>query len=421
MINKTLLGENLVFTIMNPSFRKVIVSCVCVALLFLARGAFNPYFFPIYENLTNFSYYQIAFLLNVYMFVQAISSPLTGKIIDSFKIAKVVYTFLALYIVALIIPFYNSNFWLNILGIALLGTCLIALKNSFCVTIINNIPENYLRRTVAIRSVLINLGSYTGNTMALYTITTYGAQTHLSIIMSIIILIGALFVLNSSESDIPIDTDNCGITDYAYVWKNRQFLSDAIKVYAAMIPYGCWGTIIPKFAIDLYHSEQPVLFIYGISVSTTVIFSYFVNSVIINKLYKYGFRWEWCKWLAFSLFLISLSLLSFAQNYILLAIAIFIFILGEIIISPYCDELAKKYADKGIAGTGSYLGILGLFSGFAILTGSTVSLLLYGLFKESTNISWFWPSVIMAFIGLTVLCYFIAIVIKRSMPYAKVK
>src|SRR5882757_3429732 len=56
--------------------------CVGIGLLFLARGAFQPYIFPLFENLGGFSYGKIASLLNGYVLAQSVCAPLAGWYTD---------------------------------------------------------------------------------------------------------------------------------------------------------------------------------------------------------------------------------------------------------------------------------------------------------------------------------------------------
>ena len=56
--------------------------CVGIGLLFLARGAFQPYIFPLFENLGGLSYAQIALMLNGYVLAQSLFAPLAGWYTD---------------------------------------------------------------------------------------------------------------------------------------------------------------------------------------------------------------------------------------------------------------------------------------------------------------------------------------------------
>src|SRR4051795_7888335 len=56
--------------------------CVGIGLLFLARGAFQPYAFPLFEHLGGLSYAQIALLLNGYVLAQSVGAPVAGWFTD---------------------------------------------------------------------------------------------------------------------------------------------------------------------------------------------------------------------------------------------------------------------------------------------------------------------------------------------------
>src|SRR4051812_10889191 len=55
---------------------------VGIGILFLARGAFQPYIFPLFEHLGGFSYARIALLLNGYVLAQSLCAPLAGWYTD---------------------------------------------------------------------------------------------------------------------------------------------------------------------------------------------------------------------------------------------------------------------------------------------------------------------------------------------------
>src|SRR5947209_8670558 len=56
--------------------------CVGIGLLFMARGAFQPYAFPLFEHLGGLTYAQIALLLNGYVLAQSVCAPLAGWYTD---------------------------------------------------------------------------------------------------------------------------------------------------------------------------------------------------------------------------------------------------------------------------------------------------------------------------------------------------
>src|SRR2546421_1453900 len=56
--------------------------CIGIGLLFLARGAFQPYIFPLFEHLGGFSYGRIASILNGYVLAQSVCAPFAGWFTD---------------------------------------------------------------------------------------------------------------------------------------------------------------------------------------------------------------------------------------------------------------------------------------------------------------------------------------------------
>src|SRR5436190_22667781 len=66
--------------------------CVGIGLLFLARGAFQPYVFPLFENLGGLSYAQIALLLNGYVMAQSVCAPIAGWYTDRMSVRSALAT-----------------------------------------------------------------------------------------------------------------------------------------------------------------------------------------------------------------------------------------------------------------------------------------------------------------------------------------
>jgi len=88
------------------------------------------------------------------------------------------------------------------------------------------------------------------------------------------------------------------------------------------VPYGCWGTIIPEYVIDLYGSTEPVRYIYLISLCTLPGGSYVIGSWLAPKFYRWGFQWRWWTLVSALCFCGGLLLLSFGGNRVLLGVAI---------------------------------------------------------------------------------------------------
>src|SRR5258706_3661839 len=67
---------------LSESTMAIWLVCVGIGLLFLARGAFQPYIFPLFENLGGLSYAHIAYLLNGYVLAQSVCAPIAGWLTD---------------------------------------------------------------------------------------------------------------------------------------------------------------------------------------------------------------------------------------------------------------------------------------------------------------------------------------------------
>src|ERR1700730_15134700 len=98
---------------MNPrsqTTRAIWVACLGIALLFLARGAFLPYFFPVFEHLTRLSYGQISLLLNIYVFSESVCAPLAGWFTDRTSVPVVVLSAIALGSAGFVLVLCTSTF-----------------------------------------------------------------------------------------------------------------------------------------------------------------------------------------------------------------------------------------------------------------------------------------------------------------------
>src|SRR3974377_31582 len=97
--------------------RAVWVACAGIGLLFLARGAFLPYFFPIFENLTGLGYGEISLLLNLYVFSQSVCAPWAGWYTDRTSVRTAVGTAILLGSLGFLVVLQVKTFAL--LGLAL--------------------------------------------------------------------------------------------------------------------------------------------------------------------------------------------------------------------------------------------------------------------------------------------------------------
>ncbi len=361
-----------------------------IGLLFLARGAFLPYFFPIFEHLTRLSYGQISVLLNLYVFSQSMCAPLAGWYTDRTSVRTAVFTAILLGSLGFLGVLHTQGFALLAVAMAAVGSGFVLGKIAFNTLLVDNSSQEELRRSIAGRAMVLNLGSFAGNALALQMIEGLGYKS------LVLLLLAANFTLGIAylAPRLPVHTAHPAMkfTDLGTVIRNRAFLADSLRLFSIYVPYGCWGTIIPKYIIDLYGSKEPVRYIYLISLCTLLGGSYVIGSYLAPKLYRRGFQWRWWTLVSLLCFCCGLLLLSLGGNRILLGVAIAVFICGEILMTPCFAETAKTHAQSG--KTGTYQGVLHVFEGGGRVLGSMTALAVYGWMQGSALARYYW--VIMA-------------------------
>jgi MFS family permease len=374
----------------SQATRAVWVACLGIALLFLARGAFLPYFFPIFEHLTRLSYGEISLLLNLYVFSQSVCAPLAGWLTDRTSVRTAVVMAISLGSLGFTLMLNTNTFVLFAVAMAAVGSGFVLGKIAFNTLLVDSSTQEELRRSIAGRAMVLNLGSFAGNALALQIIEGVGYKP------LVILLLAANFTLGIAclAPRIPAPTGHPAMKlgDLGTVIRNKAFLADSLRLFSIYVPYGCWGTIIPKYVIDLYGSKEPVRYIYLISLCTLLGGSYVIGSWLAPKFYRWGFQWRWWTLVSLLCFCGGLLLLSFGGNRVLLGVAVAVFICGEILMTPCFAETAKTHAQSGKSG--SYQGFLHIFEGGGRVLGSMTALAVYGWVQGSVFARFYW--VIMA-------------------------
>ncbi len=371
------------------------VACLGIGLLFVSRGALLPYFFPVFEHLTDLSYAEIAILLNLYVFSQSLGAPVAGWFTDRTSIRFAIATAIILEVVAFLTVSQGPAFVVCAMAMSLAGLGFVLGKIALNTLLVDNSSPESLRGSIAVRAALLNIGSFVGNLLAFYTIEQVGYHSQFFLLVGLNLALGITFLAPVSRTGPSHKTLHW--TQIAAILKNRKFLADTLRLFSIYLPYGCWGTIIPKFVIDTYQSTDPIRFVYLTSLVTVIIGSHVVNGYLAKKLYAWGF--QWCSWICVAkvCYCLGLLLLTFAANPLLLTLAIVIFICGEIVMTPCLAEIAKRYAQPG--ETGTYQGVLHLFEGGGRVIGSATALFIYGLFKGSGAADFYWSFLTAVFMG----------------------
>ena len=384
--------------------------CVGIGLLFLARGAFQPYIFPLFENLGGLSYARIALLLNGYVLAQSVCAPLAGWFTDRTSVRVALTTSIVFGLSSFLIISTSPGFLISAVAVFAAGLAFVLGKIALnTILVVHSSPE-ILRRSVAKRATLLNLGSFFGNSIAYQMTTRVGYSAHA-------MLLGFLYLplaIGLAAKNAPAPTEqkkSASKTTFKTLCQNKNFVADALRRFAMVLPYGCWGTIIPKYVIDQCGSTKPVWIISLTSVCTTIIGAHFLAVYLSAKLYRRGFKWEWWSMTSVIFYCTGLLLLLFANNPVMLPIAIVIFICGEVLMTPCFDETAKKHS--GEAGMGKTMGLLHFVDGLGRMLGAAFALAVYGWMRNSSYNHFYWPVVAGIFLAVCIALHIVAFAIAR--------
>jgi MFS family permease len=199
--------------------------CIEIGLLFLARGAFLPYDFPLFEHLGAHSYSRIALLLNVYIFAQSICAPAAGWFTDKTSVRIALATSIALGLSSFLLFATKPEFMLCAAVIFATGLAFVLGKIALNTLLVLHSSEDILRRSVAKRATLVNLGSFVGNSIAFHMTTRVGYRP-------LAILLGPLhppLAIGLAASAAPASTEcktSQGAATLGTLLKNRGFLGD---------------------------------------------------------------------------------------------------------------------------------------------------------------------------------------------------
>jgi MFS family permease len=388
--------------------------CVGIGLLFLARGAFQPYIFPLFENLGGFSYAQIAFLLNGYVLAQSICAPLAGWYTDRTSVRIALATSIVFGLSSFLLISTSPGYLVSAIAVFAAGLAFVLGKIALNTILVLHSTPDILRRSVAKRATLLNLGSFFGNSIAYQMTAFVGYRAH-ALLLGFLYLPLAIGLAAPPVAPAPSPSarkKTWGIDNLKAFLKNRGFLADSLRRFAMVLPYGCWGTIIPKYVIDQYGSNKPVWIISLTSLCTTIIGAHFLAVHIAAKLYRRGFKWEWWSMTSVFLYCSGLMLLVFARHPVMLPVAIVVFICGEVLMTPCFDETAKKHSGDGEMGT--CLGLLHLVDGLGRMLGAAFALAVYGWMRSSRYQEFYWPVVVIAFLFCSVALHLLARGLARS-------
>ena len=394
---------------MNNARRKstlaIWLACVGIGWLFLARGAFQPYIYPLFENLGDLSYSSIAILLNIYVLAQSVCAPVAGWFADRTSVRIGLAVSIALGLGGFLVISTGPGFMISAVAVFCAGMAFVLGKISLnTILILHSSPET-LRRSVAKRATLLNLGSFFGNSIA-YQMSLRAGYGALAVLLGLLYLPLGLGMAAQPAPGAGKPAEERERGGFRLLMRNRGFMADALRRFAMVLPYGCWGTSIPKYLIDVYGSTKPVWIVSLTSLCTTIIGAHFLAVYVSRLVYRRGFKWEWWSMCSVGFYCVGLLLLVFARQPVMLPVAIVVFICGEVLMTPCFDETARKHSHD--AGMSTCLGLLHLVDGLGRLLGTAFAMAMYGWMRGTPSVGYYWPLVVAIFLGVNIVLHIVA-------------
>jgi MFS family permease len=341
-----------------------------------------------------FSFSQITWLATAFLFPQSICAPFVGWYADRTSIRFSIGTSIVLGISAFLLMATGPGYALSFLAVFLAGLAFILGKISLNTILVLHSSHESLRRSVAKRATLLNLGSFFGNTLAQAPAMGYSFY---AVLLSVFYLPLALALAVPSSPGAVRKNATFKWDHVKLLLKNHVFLADALRRFALTLPYGCWGFVISTYVIDLYGgSKIPVWRNSMTNLLTTLIGAHFLAVYLSKKLYARGFKWEWWSMTSVLLYCIGMLLLVFAKSPLMLVVAVVIFTSGEVLMTPCFDETAKKHSGEETMST--CMGLLHFVDGAGRWLGQVFAAAAYGFFKGSLVFGWYWPFVVVSFL-----------------------
>src|SRR5258705_6004287 len=125
-----------------------------IGVLFLARGAFQPYIFPLFENLGGLSYARIALLLNGYVLAQSICAPVAGWYTDRTSVRVALSTSIVCGLSSFLVISTSPGFLISAIAVLVAGLSFVLGKISLNTILVLHSSTQTLRHSVAKRATI---------------------------------------------------------------------------------------------------------------------------------------------------------------------------------------------------------------------------------------------------------------------------
>ncbi|QVK17439.1 MFS transporter [Mycoplasmatota bacterium] len=250
-------------------------------------------------------------------------------------------------------------------------------------------------RTTAfsLRGMSANLGIAIGGLIPLLVVgLTFSTFFFISAFFYVGLLLLSLFIPNSVDEN---QNHNITIKRYVEILKNKPFMVVSILFIFVWAIYAQLSLLLPLRAITIFKNAKLVGSIWTLTSLFVVLLQTSIESRIIRKIHiitsiAYG-----------TLIMgIGIFLIGFSYSYFILLLSGFIFIIGEMLMTPTIDSTTSMLANKDIIA--GYFSVGNIIYGLGTALGSFVGGKLINNYGINSLIPWFIILIASFFIALIV-------------------
>jgi hypothetical protein len=266
----------------------------------------------------------------------------------------------------------------------------------------------------------MTLGSFIGNALTVWSLTRFGAPLQIVAVFTVFNLSWLLIWYGNPGRGLGSERTSARVAgSLGEVVRNRGFIRDIVRLFGALVPYGCWGTLLPKLVLDKFGNLSAIPLLYFASMTTIVTLTHLFNQGLAARLHKSGFDKRHWTSIAFLLFISGILMIGLSNSIAVMCVGAIVFALGEIVVTPRMDEATKENASDKPASI--YIGWVQFVEGAARLIGAGIGLLIYGALASAAPVQHFSLSLCAVFSAIYAASLFSSRIASRGFSQKTVK
>jgi len=365
-----------------------------VCIMHLANYIIIPIFPIILSIEKGFGPAQIGYLIGIGSIAFQVGSMIGGLISDKIGRKITLVTGSIIEIIALL-GFGFSNTYAHFILFQILngiGGGVFAPTIKAAIVEYTKDKENNTTTAFSLRGMSANLGIAIGGLIPFILIgLKFSTFFFISAFFYVGLLVFSLFIPNSCEDNI---CGNTSIKRYISIFKNKPFILFSILTFFVWIIYAQFIILLPLRATAIFKNAKLVSSIWTISSIFVVLLQTFIATHIIQKFNLMTSIAYGALIMGAGMFLIGMS-----NTYVFLLLSAFIFITGEMLVTPTYDSITSELADKTVIG--AYFSVANITYGLGVALGSSIGgkmISIYGINNLVPWLSIFVTSLIIAII-----------------------